>query len=105
MGDRFKAAFLRFRRGGGFLAVLAGALALVAMAHFVFGFDPDWSVTNLALSTEASVASCLLLDILLKQADADRALLLELRALVARVEEETEEIAGDLHDLTQGKEQ
>jgi hypothetical protein len=55
-----------------FLAVLALAISAALFCHRLFGFDPDWGVTNLALSIEASVAMSLFMMLADEQEAAQR---------------------------------
>lgn len=95
-GDRLKTWFINFRRGGRFLQVLAAFIVCYMAARYVWRFDPDFGVLNLILSMEASVATCLLLDMSMKQSEADRALMRDIKETVEEEGEDIEEIAEHL---------
>ena len=67
--------FIRFRRSNAFLYTLLAALAIWVAMHEFAHFDPDMSVANLVLSFEASVATCMLLDLQFRMSAEDRATL------------------------------
>lgn len=54
-------SYARFRGTTRFLYLLVACLIGIVLAHDLFGFDPDWGITNLALSMEASVSVALLI--------------------------------------------
>lgn len=54
-------AYARFRGSFAFVGVLALLMAAALLLHWLFGFDPDWGITNLSLSTEASISVALLI--------------------------------------------
>lgn len=90
--------FIRFRRSNAFLASLTVFSVTWLGAHWVLGFDGDLSLLNIALSFEASFATCILLDQTLKMGAADRErwdrieeILLGLKVEVQEIEEELEE--------------
>lgn len=99
LGDRLKTGFLKFRRGSGFLLTLCALLAADALAHWLVGFDPDFAITNVCLSVEASVATCLLLDMSLKQSEADRELMRAMMALLTKEEGEVEAIFARMENF------
>jgi hypothetical protein len=72
MGARIKELFIRFRKSNAFLYTLVGAVALWWVFHQFRGYDPDMSIANLLLSIEASVATCMLLDLQFKMSSEDR---------------------------------
>lgn len=67
-----KDMFIRFRSGNGFLVVLVCFMIIWYFARHFFNFDNDNTILNLILSFEASVATCLLLDLQLKTTMQDR---------------------------------
>lgn len=66
---------LKFRGGNGFFLVLAILLVAWFTAKCVWHFDPENSWLNLLLSLEASVTTCMLLDLQFRSTERDRALL------------------------------
>lgn len=83
-----KDLFVRFRRSNAFLYTLLAAAAGYLVAHH-FGFDPDYSIANLSLSLEASIATCVLLDLTFKMNQEDR-------RQWARMEREILDVSEDL---------
>lgn len=83
--EKFKAWFVQFRRGKGFLQTLAAFLVCYLGGRFAFHYDPDFGVLNMILSVEASVATCMLLDMGVKQYESDR-------VIVEHIEDEVDEI-------------
>ncbi len=59
--------FLRLRRGMGFVYLLTGFLIIWFGLRAILSFDADYSLLNLILSIEASVATALLLDLQYRQ--------------------------------------
>jgi len=95
MGERIKELFVRFRKSNAFLYTLVGSIAVWFVCHEFRGFDPDMSVANLLLSIEASVATCMLLDLQFKMSADDRQMWLRIeRELTKGLEEIEEEIDG-----------
>lgn len=68
----FTDVYAKFRGSTGFLYFLCGSIAGAALAHRFLGFDPDWGITNLSLSMEASISVALLIMANEKQEAAQR---------------------------------
>lgn len=68
--SRLAQGYRRFRGGWWFLAVLSALIGAAMGAHAWLGYDPDFTITNLCLSIEASVSVALLLA---SQESTDRA--------------------------------
>lgn len=83
--DKFKSWFVQFRRGKAFLQTLAAFLVCYLIGRVIFHYDESLGVLNLMLSIEASVATCMLLDMGVKQYESDK-------VIVEHIEEEVEEI-------------
>lgn len=90
--EKFKEAFLKFRRGGNFLKAFSVFMVLWFALRAWYGFDPDNSWLNLILSAEASVATALLLDIQMKMSEEDR-------SVMNVIKNEVEEIQADLEEV------
>lgn len=90
--------FVRFRRSNAFLATLAGAVTLAALAHFVAHWDPDWSLSNILLSLEASFATCMLLDVTMKMSAEDRARWDRIEVLLRDMAQDVDEIEKELSE-------
>jgi len=67
-----KDIFIRFRKSNAFLYTLVAGVGMWWVFHMFYGFDRDMSVANLLLSIEASVATCMLLDLQFKMSAEDR---------------------------------
>lgn len=53
--------YARFRGSVGFLYALCALIFAAVFCHRFLGYDPDWGLTNLCLSMEASVSVALLI--------------------------------------------
>jgi len=53
--------YASFRDPRNFLVILVTYILLSATMHLLHGYDPEWGMTNLILSIEASVASAALM--------------------------------------------
>lgn len=91
--------FIRFRRSNAFLFTLLTAAGLVWGAHEFYHFDPDWSVSNLWLSLEASFATCMLLDLALRTRDEDITRWDRIERILERMEKEVLDVAEEIDDL------
>ena len=91
--------FIKFRGGNGFVVSLTAFLGLWFAARSVVPFDQDFGVLNIVLSTEASLATCFLIDQQSKQTEADRKLL---HAILALQKEEAEQL-DDIEETLEGK--
>lgn len=59
--DKFAEFYAVYRGSPYFIGTLLGIEVVWASAHYIYGFDPDWGMLNLFLSTEASITTALLI--------------------------------------------
>jgi uncharacterized membrane protein len=87
-----KDLWLKFRASNAFLYTLVACLGIWFVARAVFHFDPENSWLNICLSVEASVATCMILDLQFRGMTQDRAVLQQLLESERRIIETVEEI-------------
>lgn len=61
MGNKLLRFYLKFRDPKIFLIVLSAYIFLCLALHNVLAYDPDWGMTNLTLSIEATIAGAVLM--------------------------------------------
>ena len=83
-----KDMWLRFRSSNAFLYSLMGFMATWFTARHFFQFDADFTLINLILSAEASVATCMILDLQFRSMNNDRATLQHILQLVEHTKED-----------------
>lgn len=88
--------FVKFRRSNAFLYTLAAAAIISLIAHFAVSYDPEWSLSNLFLSLEASFASCMLLDLMFRMSGEDRERWDRIERTLNRVERELLDVAEEV---------
>lgn len=94
--EKFKARFMRFRGGNAFILVFLAFLVawLILECFGVPGFTTE--NLNLALSIEASLATCLLLDQSQRQADRDHQLLAADLELARKTQDEVQAVHDEV---------
>lgn len=73
--------FLQFRGSNGFLYLLCALMAAWFIAHLGWGYDEDKSTANFWMSFEASFTTCLLVEMMFRSLNIDR-------ATMARIEQQ-----------------
>ena len=95
--EKFKETFVRIRSGNYFLIICALFLTLWYGLKFIFHLEFLTNDTlNVILSVEATLATSLLLDQSMKQAEADREILEEILQEEQQISELQEDIFEDL---------
>lgn len=98
-----KDLWLRFRASNAFLYALATFLVGWFILRAIFHFDPDNGWLNIILSSEASIASCMILDLQFRTMRRDEETLTRLLeserkviSVVTGIEEDLEQHNGDV---------
>lgn len=85
MMGRLGAAWLAFRRRGFIYLVLGGSLVYFA-GRWLVGWDPNFGFYNLLLSIDASVMGAILVDLMLRMSEQDRAQFARIEQGESRIE-------------------
>jgi hypothetical protein len=84
MASQILLVYLTIRRPRNFLILLCAYIVATFIAHFAFGYDSDFGLTNLVLSIESSTANAVLMMVAEESAEASARML---KAILGLVEE------------------